>query len=174
MANQLNSPWSEEKVSKMLELLKNGKTGGEVGRALGITRNAVIGKIHRLGYKLGVINGNSRDLLPKPEVLSKTHRERPRLNSTETNVLDAFMKRRPEIKYTRFRYGKTKASEPVPVIEIAERQPHNCTLMELRGRVCHWPLWNDDVAEKLYCGAPVAGKTYCAGHWRMAIRPHNH
>jgi hypothetical protein len=56
-----------------------------------------------------------------------------------------------------------------PMLRLVVNQPHKCTLMELNNHSCHWPLWGlDTPAVKFYCGAPVAGKVYCAAHHQTA------
>ena len=46
--------WTDERVDKLLELIDRGEMNArEIGAALGVGRNAVIGKSHRLGRKIG-------------------------------------------------------------------------------------------------------------------------
>ena len=43
--------WTEEKVEKLKKLWAEGLTTGEIGRALDMSKNAVVGKAHRLGLE---------------------------------------------------------------------------------------------------------------------------
>ena len=147
--------WTEERIALMLKLLDEGKSAGVVGAALGTTRNAIIGKVGRLGYAVGVLNGHH--LRHPPRV----RRERPRL------TISIFGNRvRPVLRL-----------KPVPVKPAAPFVPGeaNCTIMQLTKHTCRWPMWEADGVEKFYCGALVDGKTYCAEHWEVAgnvyIRP---
>lgn len=137
--------WTEERKTLMLKLLDGGKSSSAVGEALGISKNAVIGKTRRMGYVLSELNGYPQE----------RHRERPRLNQTSAQKP---VRVRPMLKY--------KPVEPF----IAESG--NCTIMELTHRTCRWPLWETDNVEKFYCGAPVDSGSYCAKHWQMSKPQH--
>ena len=47
-----NNPWPLEQVARLRELVAQGKTRREISAAMGLNRNVVIGKIHRLKLKL--------------------------------------------------------------------------------------------------------------------------
>ena len=44
----MTSPWTDERVERLTELWNDGRTASQIGRALDVSRNAVIGKAHRL------------------------------------------------------------------------------------------------------------------------------
>lgn len=48
----VNSTWTPEKIKQLKKLLGKGKSSFEIGKELGISKNAVIGKIHRLGLNM--------------------------------------------------------------------------------------------------------------------------
>ena len=74
--------WTEEKISKLKELWGKGKTASQIAEIIGgITRNAVIGKVHRLGLS----NRETKSIkqVSEPtEVKSVSKRGRPRKNQT--------------------------------------------------------------------------------------------
>jgi len=43
--------WNDEKIGKLRKLWSEGLTTGEIGKRLGVSKNAVVGKAHRLGLK---------------------------------------------------------------------------------------------------------------------------
>ena len=43
--------WTDEKILKLKTLWAEGLTTGEIGKQLGVSKNAVVGKAHRLGLK---------------------------------------------------------------------------------------------------------------------------
>lgn len=43
--------WTDEKIAKLKKLWSEGLTTGEIGKRLGVSKNAVVGKAHRLGLK---------------------------------------------------------------------------------------------------------------------------
>jgi hypothetical protein len=141
--------WDEEKVANMLKLLNEGASTRVAAVALGTTRNAVIGKMHRLGLRVGSYNGWGKKAAEAQA--KKQHRYRPRLS-----MFDMVIRPRPVIKFKK-----------VPKVEVPGARA--CTLMDLDHNTCRWPLWCDDGEERLYCGASVDGKTYCTDHWRHAV-----
>lgn len=156
--NQSHTPWDGKLVAEMMKLLAEGKSAGVVGRALGLTRNTIVGKVARLGFRLSDLNGNKAR---PPSVNQKPHRVRLRLN-----VLDE-MEGVAVVKLV-------KRSLPLPKGKPQDSK-HKCTIMYLHGGTCRWPLWADNSVggERFYCGAMVQGKTYCADHWAAARRTHN-
>jgi GcrA cell cycle regulator len=56
-----NQPWDEERTARAVQLWQDGKSASEIGRIIGATRNAVIGKLHRMGHRRG------RQAPPKPK-----------------------------------------------------------------------------------------------------------
>ena len=148
---RVKSMWTPEKVAEMLELLNKGMSTRMVANTLGITKNSVIGKVHRLGLRGGSFNGWGKKAAEA--MVTKKRRHRPRLS-----MFDMVVRPRPVIKYKEVR---------LPLTDVP--QTHACTIMDLDQGTCHWPLWRDDGEEKFYCGASVDGRTYCADHWRHAI-----
>ncbi len=43
--------WTDDRISKLKKLWSEGLTTGEIGKRLGVSKNAVVGKAHRLGLK---------------------------------------------------------------------------------------------------------------------------
>jgi GcrA cell cycle regulator len=51
MSNQRPNVWTDERVETLRKLWADGLTTGEIGKRLGVSKNAVVGKAHRLGLK---------------------------------------------------------------------------------------------------------------------------
>jgi GcrA cell cycle regulator len=147
----LNQPtWTTERI----ELLKSGFEAGlscrEIAAHIGVSRNAVIGKISRLNL--------TRD---KSGVRGPARKEaasglRPRANA-------------------RLRHQILRAFPPAETEPAAEEpQIHNghcCSLFELSKEKCRWPISTPGAADFCFCGnTPLEGLPYCAGHSRLAYR----
>jgi hypothetical protein len=108
-----------------------------------VSRNAVVGKAHRLGLGLhGVVHH---------------HSPRPRMRRNRTSKTVHYVDGRVFI---------------VQGEEMIEEQPatfaNPLKLMELRDQHCRWPGTGHGI-DMLYCAAPVAnGYPYCAAHCRIA------
>jgi GcrA cell cycle regulator len=141
--------WTTERVQQLRAYVNAGLTCGEIALEIGVTRNAVIGKIHRLGLSPGTTGAP-----PGPR---QSQRIRPRM--TQRRIVHAIFAGSP---------GISEIAELAPgPVESAER----CSLLELAHGKCRWPL-NDPADEDFsFCGNDVAaGMSFCAGHVRMAYR----
>jgi GcrA cell cycle regulator len=142
--------WTDER----LELLKTHFAAGlscrEIAAYIGVSRNAVIGKLSRLSLTREK-DGNSR---------------RPART-------DAAKERRPKA-VPRLQYKMLAAAyaEPRPADGEAIHNGHSCSLLELTEQRCRWPISTPGAEDFCFCGnTPVEGLPYCAGHTRLAYRP---
>ena len=123
----------------------------EIADDIGVSRNAVIGKLSRLNL--------TREKAAKPDA----RRERmPRTDRAARSV--------PRLQY---RLLQAVYGEPQPA---ADDEPihnaHRCSLLELSEERCRWPISTPGAADFCFCGnTPVEGLPYCAGHTRLAYRP---
>jgi GcrA cell cycle regulator len=63
------SLWSEERVELMKQLRAAGRSAGQIAAQLGyVTRNAVIGKLHRLGIPSRIVEGRNRPAVPRMDL----------------------------------------------------------------------------------------------------------
>jgi GcrA cell cycle regulator len=165
MAKARDNLWPEARVKRMLALMAQGKSSAQIAKALGkgITRNAVLGKIHRLKHA---------DTLDAPYTV-ETPKDDPEVAKV-TRVLA-----RPH----RPSYGFGAASVPslsTPPREIKATEydaidpktPGLLRMMELRRHHCRWPLNNALGGEYYFCGdQKVAGRPYCEKHAAIAYHP---
>jgi GcrA cell cycle regulator len=155
--------WTDERVELLRKLWLEGLSASQIANALsnGITRNAVIGKVHRLG-----LSGRVKASVPNmSQPRSKSMRPATPRHSAPTirgNTALAIKSLPAEIQ-------EPELLEDV-VIPISER----VTIMELKEAMCRWPLGDPTSAEFRFCGAkkPVdATGPYCTYHSRIAYQP---
>jgi GcrA cell cycle regulator len=160
--------WTDERVELLRKLWLDGLSASQIAAELanGITRNAVIGKVHRLGLSGRVKAPNAEPSAaprPKPSVQTKPAAPRP-IAPIVMGSSALAIKPRP-----------TPAPAPAPaprdnvVIPLSER----VTIMELRESMCRWPLGDPTNAEFRFCGSRTAeaGAPYCATHAQLAYQP---
>jgi GcrA cell cycle regulator len=143
--------WTQER----LELLKSGFEAGlscrEIAAHIGVSRNAVIGKISRLNL--------TRD---KPGVRRPAARKavEPAFRPKASGVFRQFLLKAVPIE------------EPEPIIEENTiHDGHSCSLFELSKERCRWPINTPGAADFCFCGnTPIEGMPYCPGHSRLAYR----
>lgn len=135
------TPWTVERVA-YLKANAPFKSAREIGDHLGVTRNAVIGKLGRLG-------------LSKPTVRSVAGPRKPRTRGT------TIMK--PKIEIVR--------PDPVEG-DAAKAFGQRSSLVELSENSCKWPIGTPSSADFFFCGAPRSGKEpYCDRHCAVAFKP---
>ncbi len=159
--------WTDERVELLRKLWLDGLSASQIAAELahGITRNAVIGKVHRLGLS-GRVKAPST-ATPRPRTKPQTHRPSPTRSggasagpATRGNTALAFAPRPQEAPAPR-------AQEEV-VIPMSER----VTIMELKEAMCRWPLGDPATSEFRYCGGKsTVGDPYCTYHARIAYQP---
>jgi GcrA cell cycle regulator len=141
--------WTSERVEQLRSYVNAGLTCSQIALEIGVTRNAVIGKIHRLGLSQGSPAAAS--------ALRHPPRVRPRM--TQRRIVHAI-------------FAEARRVAEVAVIEVAPvESTDRCSLLELAHGKCRWPI-NDPADEDFaFCGNDaVAGMSYCAGHVRLAYR----
>ncbi len=147
--------WTAERVDQLRNYVDAGLTCSQIAAEIGVTRNAVIGKIHRLGLSPGRPAAAPAGSCPQ-------RGRRPRLPS-QRQMLRLISAEAPPFV--------ADGAAAVPV-ESANR----CSLLELAQDKCRWPVGdpvtNAGAADFSFCGnETVRGFSYCAGHARMAYRP---
>ena len=140
--------WTTERVEQLRHYVVTGLTCSQIAAEIGVTRNAVIGKINRLGLSPARPPGGSpRGCAPQKQ------------NAPRRRLLRLIGAEAPSIA--------VDAGTELAPIESA--QP--CSLLDIDHGKCHWPLGDPHDAGFAFCGNDaVTGFSYCVGHARMAYR----
>src|SRR5205814_1791123 len=152
--------WTDERVESLKKLWSDGLSASQIAGELGgITRNAVIGKVHRLGLSgRAKAPSSSVPRQRKPRAPSMFRASRPMMRG---NTALAHMPA----------YDYEPDSEPEPIeniIPIGQR----CTLLELDQEKCHWPIGDPGQPDFFFCGGKTTtGTPYCGYHGRVAYQP---
>lgn len=155
--------WTDERVELLKKLWNDGLSASQIATELGnVTRNAVIGKVHRLG-----LSGRAKDKAAAQRPRKAARAPSPPVAippQNRTNVIMAPVPRPPVVQL-----------EPtVPVEDEAAALPvsERVTIMELRKSMCRWPMGDPTKAEFRFCGGrSITGLPYCDHHARVAYQP---
>ncbi len=147
--------WTDERVELLKKLWADGLSASQIAAELGsITRNAVIGKVHRLGLS-GRAKSPSSSSGPRPRKARSSGMLRVSRLSMRGNTALAY-------EYD---------LEPEPeLIEIPLEQRK--TLLQLNEKTCRWPIGDPGSPDFFFCGGETVNELpYCAYHSRVAYQP---
>jgi len=151
--------WTDERVELLKKLWSDGLSASQIAAELGgITRNAVIGKVHRLGLS-GRAKSTSSAVARPRKARSSSHmlrlaRASIRGNTALAHAYDLEAETAPELIEN--------------IIPIVQRR----TILELTEQTCRWPIGDPGTTDFFFCGGnTVDGLPYCAYHSRLAYQP---
>jgi GcrA cell cycle regulator len=184
--------WTDERVETLKKMWGEGQSASQIAKELGgVTRNAVIGKVHRLGLSNRAAPGaapvkpapKEKPAAPaKPAAKAKPapkaapvpeKKEEPELDENGIPISAA---RRAIIPAGQPLPPQPSANEISPealakVSEI-EKTAKKLTLMELTEKTCKWPVGDPATEDFWFCGLAVQqGKPYCEAHVGVAFQP---
>ncbi|MFO1142778.1 MAG: GcrA family cell cycle regulator [Amaricoccus sp.] len=172
--------WTDERVETLKSMWSDGKSASQIAKELGgVTRNAVIGKVHRLGLsnRAGGDDGLGPDALLEEE-LPDPAPEAAAPQPAATPLVRPAGKDQPpvRVKPTGPLPPQPAGSEITPeaLANLAEvaKKARRLTLMQLTERTCKWPVGDPATDDFWFCGLPtVAGKPYCETHVAVAFQP---
>ena len=160
--------WTDERIDQLRKLWEDGLSASQIATELGeVTRNAVIGKMHRLGLSGRMKASSQQARVRRQRIVSRPAFRKPAPPRTMAASNTAL---------------KVVAREETPPEEIevvraevvqAEIVPLHGTvgLLDLKEDTCRWPLGDPDDGELRFCGRPSpAGQPYCSGHRSLAFQ----
>ncbi|WP_147114838.1 GcrA family cell cycle regulator [Tateyamaria sp. syn59] len=180
--------WTDERVELLKKMWGEGQSASQIAKELGgVTRNAVIGKVHRLGLSNRAGSGGSATTAKadaKPKAAPKAKAEPRPQPKTEPAVKPVTA---PETKTAvPARKQIIPAGQPLPPqpsaneispealakVNEVEKKAKKISLMELTERTCKWPVGDPATDNFWFCGLPVQqGKPYCEAHVGVAFQP---
>ena len=186
--------WSDERVAVLKKMWLEGNSASEIAKELGnITRNAVIGKVHRLGLsnrdtnvsKAGTtaeksIKGLKRGRPPKINK-EPTKRGRPQKITQPKDLNDTTLEKGKTISASgttehsndsRLEVVSDFSEETLKDLLKVEMKSKKISLMDLTERTCKWPIGDPATDEFWFCGHEAEpGKPYCQTHISIAFQP---
>lgn len=191
--------WTDERVETLKRMWAEGQSASQIAKELGgVTRNAVIGKVHRLGLSNRVEGEDqpAAPAAPEPQpvaepVAAAAPAEAPRVEpepepEPEAETAEApepqpapqpvFAPRRPIVPAGQPLPPQPSANEISPEalasVREVEKRARKLSLMELTERTCKWPIGDPATDKFWFCGLPAQpGKPYCEAHVGVAFQP---
>ncbi len=155
--------WTDERVETLKKLWQEGHSASQIAKQLGgVTRNAVIGKVHRLG-----LSGRAAPSQPTRPLYKPARPPRPAASAashvSERPAAQAAVRRTEPV------LARPVISQPiVPYVE----SPGTATVLTLGAKMCKWPIGDPSSDSFSFCGRRSDdGTPYCVEHGRVAYQP---
>jgi GcrA cell cycle regulator len=193
--------WTEERIERLKKMWHDGATASQIADELGgVSRNAVIGKAHRLGLeqrpspvKPGEEKEAKKPAAAAPRPAPKVEAARPAPAPTPTPAAPASThpappapnRSAPEMQYRSIgpggfiRQGPGDQQPPIPPAPPRRLVPAKPSpevadktgLLDLNDRVCKWPMGHPGEPDFHFCGQPAnPGFPYCVQHCGVAYQ----
>lgn len=175
--------WTDERVEILKQMWGEGKSASQIAKELGgVTRNAVIGKVHRLGLSNrsgGATQAKAAAPKAKPAPKPKPA-EKPKAasESAPSSIPANKAVGRPKLIVTAGQPLPPQPSaneispEALATVREVEKKAKKLSVMELTERTCKWPVGDPATEDFWFCGLPVQqGKPYCEAHVGVAFQP---
>jgi GcrA cell cycle regulator len=178
--------WTDERVEQLKKMWSEGQSASQIAKELGgVTRNAVIGKVHRLGLSNRVGPATTKPLKDsaKPEQAEKQEPVAARSEPKEEEVAPKPSNERvqPPARKQIIPAGQPLPPQPsaneispeaLASVREVEKKAKKISLMELTERTCKWPVGDPATENFWFCGLPTQqGKPYCEAHVGVAFQP---
>jgi GcrA cell cycle regulator len=163
----LGTTWSDERVELLKRLWGEGLSASRIAAQIGgVSRNAVIGKVHRLG-----LAGRA-----KPNAAAAQPRTRKADRAPSPPMPAPALDEAPEAPRVVALSGEAGAEErglaPAEENSVALPDSTRVTIMELRESMCRWPMGDPTAPDFRFCGArAITGLPYCTHHASIAYQP---
>jgi GcrA cell cycle regulator len=189
--------WTDERVETLKKMWGEGQSASQIAKELGgVTRNAVIGKVHRLGLSnragagapsatAAPASAPTKEKPAKPAAKAKpAAAAAPKKAEKPASAEPAAEK--PAVAPIPTRKQIIPAGQPLPpqpsaneispealeTVREVEKTAKKLSLMELTERTCKWPIGDPATDDFWFCGLPSQqGKPYCEAHVGVAFQP---
>lgn len=196
----MSKSWDNGILKKLKALVDKGLPTSEIGKRLGLSKNAVVGKLYRLGWnakaceeaKVGTSKAGSSkkvSVKKKETVVKKVNTKKVTApKKTEVSIKKKSVKVAPKVEKATKPTKSVKVSTPAKK-EVSKKLPvgraisgrsvsvhqrviqHALEMANLKSDQCRWPIGDPDSEGFHFCGQPVfVGKPYCYEHCKQAYQ----
>lgn len=153
--------WTDDMIEKLRRMWKQGLTTNEIAKNLGVSKNSIVGKVHRL------------NLTARPSPIKKKNEQSPEKVVEKISAHDEkSLKNSKNVKKITIEPVEIKISS-APAVSANSNKNGCVPLTELDNHTCRWPLGDPRDENFCFCGKKVrSGQTYCEEHAAIAyVKP---
>ncbi len=177
----MSKGWDSGMLKKLKALVGKGLSTAEMGKKLGMSKNAVVGKLNRLGWNSKAADVETKKTVKtstktkklkekvvvkktKPVVAAKKSVKEKTVSTKKETVVKATVKEKPVVKT-----ASKKTKKDLALHELLIQ--HALQMANLKQNQCRWPIGDPDSDNFHFCGETVfSGKPYCYEHCRQAYQ----
>jgi len=158
----MSKSWDNGILRRLKTLLGRGLSTSEIGKKLGLSKNAVVGKIHRLGWSVQVNDADTRAKRGAKKAAAKKE------TKCATKATKTPAKKKISVTAKPKKVTVRSAKESAVHQRMVQ---HALEMANLKPDQCRWPIGDPDSEGFHFCGAPVfVGKPYCYEHCKQAYQ----
>ncbi len=178
----MSNGWDSATLKKLKALVGRGISTAEIGRKLGMSKNAVVGKLNRLGWNAKAVV-SAKKTATKSTPAKSTAKKAPVKKVVKASVVKSKTASKKKTVATpketvavapKTKVVKTKTASRKTNKDLALHQriiQHSLEMANLKPNQCRWPIGDPDSEHFHFCGAQVfSGKPYCYEHCRQAYQ----
>ena len=194
----MSKGWDNSTLKKLKALMGKGLSTSEIGKRLGLSKNAVVGKLNRLGWnaKAGATSSSVKSAAKTTKKTttataskSKTAAKTPAKKGADKTPVKKATTTKVVTKKTPVKQSKAKkSSETTKKADVKDSKTsskasakslamhqriiqHSLEMANLKPNQCRWPIGDPDSENFHFCGKTVfTGKPYCYEHCRLAYQ----
>ena len=182
----MSKSWDSAILKKLKSLVGKGLSTAEIGKRLGMSKNAIVGKLHRLGW-----NTKAIESAPESKKSDKKAATADKKTASKKPVVKAVkpVKTATKAAPTDKKAKTSKLAAPIEKVEPVKKSGggyaiaaknsgvhqravrHALEMANLKPCQCRWPIGDPDSEGFHFCGAQVfVGKPYCYEHCKQAYQ----
>ena len=190
---KMSTGWDNATLKKLKALTGKGLSTSEIGKRLGMSKNAIVGKLNRLGW-----NAKAGGATAATVATAKKTEKKPAAKKTaEVSAKKATVAKKAPVKKETAVKAPVKKAEKKPAdkqeVTVAKVKPvkeststkvsdknlavhqriiqHSLEMANLKPNQCRWPIGDPDSEHFHFCGETVfVGKPYCYEHCKQAYQ----
>ncbi len=180
----MSKAWDNNILKKLKALVGKGLSTSEIGKRLGLSKNAVVGKLHRLGWNAKAADSDvaGKKTVKKAEP-KKVKAATPKVAEKKPTKAIKKPVATPKAAKVTSKKEEKPVVKPVPKktgghaiagkgVSVHQRMvQHALEMANLKPNQCRWPIGDPDSENFHFCGNPVfVGKPYCYEHCKQAYQ----